>query len=238
VNSPPERLTISTCIGCGAMSLPGECAGGCGRERKLELVAGSELDELVNLEHEAGQRAQRLAAVLSRFLDLPDEELSNELLGAARAALHEHERDHSGALEVLATEPEPVVSWWCEQCGGVDAPAPCLGICVRRPAQWASLDALRRRGEMTAARLQTERRLAAVVRTLVLTRPRPGSESRHWQAEREMATLALSGAASQGTDTPERSVRLHTTTGRSASKPLGAPIPPAACSKGTPGTKD
>ena len=173
------------------MSLPGHCAGGCGPERKLELVAGSELDEVIDLEHEAERRAQALADMLSRFLALPVGKVSTEMDGLARAVLHAHDRDFPAATAALAAEPEPVVSWWCDRCGGVDAPAPCVGVCVRRPAQWASLDALQRRRAATATRLQDEQRLARAVRTWALTRARPGSEGRHREAVRHMAAQAL-----------------------------------------------
>jgi hypothetical protein len=219
------------------MSLPSGCAGGCGAESKLELVAASELDELITLEHEAEKRAEALTAVLERFLALPDGGLPNELHVSAHPALREHEHDYQAATAVLAAEPEPVVSWWCERCGGLDAPAPCVGVCVRRPAQWASLEALERQREATAARLHDERQLAGAVRALVLTRPRPGSERRHWQALRELAGGALadqSGSAAASrccsarrrrrpSETTSQAMPAHTRTTRT-----GVPAPSRA----------
>jgi hypothetical protein len=203
----PERLTIATCIGCGAMSLPAGCAGGCGPEHKLELVAGAELDDLVELVRASGRRAQALADVLTRFLALPCGEVSGELREQARAAIRAHEHGYPAVSERLTVEPEPVVSWWCEHCGGLDAPAPCVGVCIRRPAQWANLEAVRRQREAAAAGQENELRLAQAVRPLVLTRPRPGRELQHWRALRETAGRSLSAQPDAPTRAPVGPVR-------------------------------
>lgn len=189
----PDRLTIPTCIGCGAMSLPARCEGGCGPERKLELVAASELDALIDLEQASRARAQALRSVLSRFLAAPDGPPPDGSPALARAALRRHGREWAAASRALEAEVEPVVAWWCERCGGLDAPAPCLGVCLRRSAQWASLDALRRRREVAARRLEDEQRLAGAVRALALTHPRPGREAQHAEALAELAGRALLG---------------------------------------------
>lgn len=192
MGAPPKRLTISTCIGCGAMSLPSGCAGGCGAERKLELVAGSELDAVLELQCEAERRSDHLAAVLTEFLALrPPERPPDELHKLARVALRAHEQDAYAAAQALAAEPEPRVTWWCERCGGLDAPQPCLGVCVHRPAEWANVEALERRRTSVHLGLETERRLASAVRAIALTRPRPGAEAAHWRALREQVADAL-----------------------------------------------
>lgn len=174
------------------MSLPGGCAGGCGPERKLELVAASELDEVVGLQRGAERRSDELAAVLTRFLALrPAERPPGELHEVARTALRAHEEEASAAARTLATELEPTVTWWCERCGGLDAPQPCVGVCVRRQAEWVNLEALERQRAAAHVRLQDERRLAGTVRAITLTRPRPGAEAAHGQALREQAAGAL-----------------------------------------------
>jgi hypothetical protein len=206
---PPERLTVLTCIGCGAMSVPGQCAGGCGPERKLELVAASELDALIELDHAAERRCGALADVLTSFLALPSEQLPDGLRCLARAALAEHEQSSAAATRALAAEEEPVVSWWCEECGGLDAPAPCLGVCLRRPAQWASADAVARQRASFTARLEEERRLASAVRAVAYTSPRPGAKERHWQRLRERATSAVAGARLMADARAGRDVELE-----------------------------
>ena len=197
MGAPPERLTISTCIGCGAMSLPGGCAGGCGPERKLELVAASELDEVIEIQRGAERRSDELATVLTRFLALrPAEPAPSALHELARAALRAHDQKAPAAAGALAVEPEPRITWWCERCGGLDGPQPCLAVCVRRPAAWASVEALERRRASADLRLEAERRLAGAVRAIALTRPRPGAEPTHRQALREQAAGALATCSS------------------------------------------
>jgi hypothetical protein len=191
--APPERLTIATCIGCGAMSRPSECARGCGAEQKLELVAGADLDELIDLELASEQRAQALGAIMKRFLAAQSGQPAAELLGQARATLRVHEHESPALAAALAAEPDPIVAWWCPDCGGLDAPAPCLGVCVRRPAQWARLETLMGKRDSAALVLGLERRCARAVRALACTRPQPGHEGRHRQALREHAAQALAG---------------------------------------------
>lgn len=189
--APPERLTIATCIGCGAMSLPADCPGGCGPERKLELVAGAELDALLAEEAAATERGRALADVLTQFLARAPAELSDDLRTAATRALRAHEHAWPAATAALAVDLVPVVSWWCEHCGGLDAPAPCLGICIRRPAQWATLEAAERQRAACTERHAAERQLAQAVRGLLLTRPRTGRESQHRAALAEAAGRAV-----------------------------------------------
>ena len=50
---PPERVTVPTCIGCGAMARWGTCDAACS-EHRLELVSAAEFDAL-----EAGRSAVR-----------------------------------------------------------------------------------------------------------------------------------------------------------------------------------
>ena len=53
---PPERVTVPTCIGCGAMSQVGTCETSCS-EQKLELVRAAALDELVAVRSDAQEHA-------------------------------------------------------------------------------------------------------------------------------------------------------------------------------------
>jgi hypothetical protein len=45
----PDRLTVPTCIGCGAMSRPGTCETGCA-EHKLVLIRAAALDRPTHTE--------------------------------------------------------------------------------------------------------------------------------------------------------------------------------------------
>lgn len=184
-------LTISTCIGCGAMSIPSRCPNGCGPERRLQLVAAAELDRLEDLIETSAGRIETLAGALADFLAVPELEPSPELRERARAALSRHDRSMPSVRAALEADPDPVVAWWCDRCGGLDAPMPCLGVCVRRPAQWANLEALETLREHLAAQCRREEKLAGAVQAVTLTRARPGSERRHRAALEAIAAQAL-----------------------------------------------
>ncbi len=203
----PKRLTIATCIGCGAMSLPSGCPGGCGPERKLELVAGTDVDLLLESAERSRRRGQRLAAVLQSFLadaltpadrspggpaapDVDTGAATGEL-ERGHDALRTHERALPATVRELAAAPDPVVTWWCERCGGLEAPAPCVGVCIRQPAEWATLEAWQEAHTAAADTQEVERQLARAVRAMQLTRPRPGRERQHRRALRTTARRAL-----------------------------------------------
>jgi hypothetical protein len=58
----PDRLTVPTCIGCGAMSRFGTCDTGCS-EQKLELVPATAYDSLAALQSGADMRADAFRTV-------------------------------------------------------------------------------------------------------------------------------------------------------------------------------
>lgn len=185
-----QRLTIATCIGCGAMSLPSGCPGGCGPERKLELVAGADVDLLLDLAARSRQRAEALAAVVQDFV-----ESSTGATGGpgepARAALRAHEEALPAAVGQMAAAAETVVAWWCERCGGLEAPAPCVGVCIRQPAQWATLGEWEEAHAAAADVHEVELQLARTARALLFTRARAGREREHRRALRTTARRAL-----------------------------------------------
>jgi hypothetical protein len=110
--SPPDEVTLSTCIGCGAMSLPARCPEGCAQERRLELVPAAELDELTVLTASAQAHATALAAVvapLARKPRRPDDPAFAPATAAAALVTHGQLKPR---LRELVVEPvEPVVSW-------------------------------------------------------------------------------------------------------------------------------
>ena len=87
-----------------------------------------------------------------------------------------------------------VVVWRCPDCGGLDAPQPCLGVCIWRPAQW--VDAACYEAERARARADqtAERSLAGLLRVLAFTTPRPGRWERHWRALQARARQATGPA--------------------------------------------
>ncbi len=206
----PERLSVPTCIGCGAMSRFGSCELGCS-EQRLDLVRAVAYDALIAAEPAARARAEVLRPVV--------EKLSHHQprTGDFQARYLAVQADARDALRSAPTVDEPGVdvrepaqsatTWWCAECGGIDAPQPCLGICVWREVEWVRNDAYERRREEVLAVLETERRAGVLLRRLAWATPREGHWERSWQAllsEAQQITGASASAAEspQGTDVP------------------------------------
>ena len=192
--SPPDEVTLSTCIGCGAMSLPARCPDGCAQERKLELVAAGELDELIALTERAEERAAALARAVVPFARPRCAHRNGARTSAAAGAALATHGPVEARLRQLAAQPvEAVVSWWCPQCGGVDAPQPCLGVCIRAAVRWASAERARETQARAGAAVKRVDALRAVLVLAAHVRPQPGQERRHWDAVQRRAQHALTG---------------------------------------------
>lgn len=184
-----DRLVVPTCVGCGAMAIYGTCQGGCTEER-LDLVGADALDEL-----EADLVRSR-AATDSFWAIAQDLARGGEPAGGWEPA---YRRLQAQACEALRVHPEPaaaleepareVTTWSCPKCGGLDAPQPCLGICVWRPVEWVRREAWQAQEESRRIERGTEALLRGLLRRLAFTTPREN----HWQAGWE----ALNSAARQ-----------------------------------------
>jgi hypothetical protein len=98
------------------------------------------------------------------------------------------------------TEADVAVTWWCGVCGGLDAPEPCLGICIWREVEWVSRNAYERRRARVAGTLAAKQRLEAVARHLAWVTPRSGRWEDGWGVLRTEARAALRySARSRGT---------------------------------------
>jgi hypothetical protein len=77
---------------------------------------------------------------------------------------------------------EFATTWWCAGCGGIDAPQPCLGICVWRSVEW--VNRIRYLEERTGALLErdTEQHLRGLVRRVASVTPRAGQWEPSWRA--------------------------------------------------------
>ncbi|HET9104157.1 MAG TPA: hypothetical protein VFN55_12465 [Solirubrobacteraceae bacterium] len=188
---PPERITVATCIGCGAMSRPGSCDTGC-TERRLELVRAAALDGLADAETTLRADLATLSASADELRAGPSPghqwpAAYAQVQKHARQALQDAREDPtSGTL--LAEPAEPAITWWCERCDGVDAPQPCLGICVWRPVDWARLDIYDELRERAVAERDRAQRLRGLLQRLVHTTPHTGQHERSWQALAEQAS--------------------------------------------------
>lgn len=189
--NPPERVTVTTCIGCGAMTVPGTCPGTCSGERKLELVPASDYDEAQIQGDAAAAGIEKLRRLLENVAgadEIDPAQALRDLAAPARAALRD-----SPSIPVAAEneEADSVLTRWCPRCGGIDAPQPCIGVCVSRQVEWANLQSFEGERDRRARLVDELREVTDLVRALGFVTPRPGQEERNWEALQARARRAL-----------------------------------------------
>jgi hypothetical protein len=181
----PDRVTVLTCLGCGAMGRQERCGGNC-TEHRLVLVSAADYDAQIAAAQAARDRAARLAPVVRGLAEAdagpPD----------PRAALLKLREEARGALREAgraagSSPPETVTGWWCHRCGNVDLPQPCIGVCVWRPQEWVNVSLLERAARDLGAARALDRFLARVVAVT----PAAGQWERNWEALQVQARAAL-----------------------------------------------
>lgn len=188
----PDRVTVLTCIGCGAMGREARCEGDCS-ERKLVLVSAADYDELVRAGHAAEAIAGRLAPAVRAYADAPAR------AGDARDALLTLRDGSRLVLRGTAPDerrfgmvpPATVTGWWCTKCRTVDLPQPCLGVCVWRPAEWVNLAVYERELVPAEAALRAAASLRGFLTLAAAVTPRAGEWQRNLDALREQARAVL-----------------------------------------------
>jgi hypothetical protein len=186
----PDRVTVLTCIGCGAMGRQERCETACS-EHKLVLVRAADHEEMLAAAATARARAALLAPIAREFADTEVGEPHE-----AFAALRERAR-----RMLLETGPEPqrtdwaapdtVTGWWCAECGNVDMPQPCIGVCVWRPADWVNVTVYERQLALAEPALRAARALRRFVARAAAVIPRDGQWERNQEALRVQADAAL-----------------------------------------------
>jgi hypothetical protein len=163
----------------------GTCDGGC-EEQKLELVPAAQFDVLSAIRSSARVRAEAFGAVA--------EELASRRPGAGEwEAAYRSVQDIARTALVRYPEldahdldwDEPVdfaTTWWCAGCGGIDAPQPCIGICVWRALEWVNRTRYLEERACTLAQCDTEQRLRGLVRRVASVTPRAGQWEPGWRA--------------------------------------------------------
>lgn len=186
----PDRVTVLTCIGCGAMGRQERCEGDCA-EHKLVLVGAADYRELMIAADAGRASAERLAEVARAFAREDRGEPREALLQLrrrARLAL----RDAGPALEpVNLRSPATVTGWWCHRCGNVDLPQPCIGVCVWRPAEWVNVDLYERGLAAAEPVLRAADALRRFVARAAAVSSRDGQWARNRQALGDQARAAL-----------------------------------------------
>jgi len=116
------------------------CEGACS-ERRLELVKGGDYDELTAAAAACRVRIAGLWAVvgeLTRTEPSPGEwRVAYEALQqSARPVLRRSGPAAGGHDDELLSPAKTVIVWRCQDCGGIDAPQPCIDVCIWGPAGW------------------------------------------------------------------------------------------------------
>ena len=191
---PPARLAIPACIGCGAMRQDHSCRDEC-PERRVELVNGADYDQLAAAAAACRDRVRGLRAVaeaLAGAEPAPGEWKAayQALQQSARSALHRSgpaPQDGAGPFSPART----VVVWRCPDCGGLDAPQPCIGVCIWRPSAWVDAARYELERSRAAADREAERSLAGLLGRLAFATPRAGQWERSWRALQAQARRIL-----------------------------------------------
>ncbi len=181
----PTRLTLRTCVTCGAVSEPGECADGC-HESLLDLAPAADCDRLAGICRRAHSTAEAFRTVAAGLTGpepsaLECEAAYDAVRQRARAVLRRFPPTASNgeALPVSVTA-EP--AWWCPDCDGVEAPQPCLEMCIWMPVDWVDAAVYRRERERALAQQAIESDWRALLRRLASVTPRAGQAVRCWRA--------------------------------------------------------
>jgi len=177
-DSTPETVALWRCIGCGAMGNASECVGSCDFKR-LFVIAAARYADLLDYCLNLDERNEALR-VLAR--DLHAETGEDERFARALASL----RQRAKALLALgpvaapppaACEEEADEIWRCARCGQIEAFRDCLGVCIRRTAEFvlsSDYEAVAAR----VARFYAEQcALTALARQVAWSSPKPGQTS-------------------------------------------------------------
>ncbi len=185
------HLTVSTCIGCGRRNRAAECPEGC-TDVPLDLVDGAALQAFAAATE---SREDRIA---------PLKELTETVAAGAVLdwqALRERAR---AALRLPAPDlpdVEIIQAWGCPRCGRIDAPQPCLGICVFHPRTVADAREYRQLAPRADQAVHVDQALSGIARIIAAITPRPGREEATTAAMREKARHTLDQIAGSTTST-------------------------------------
>jgi hypothetical protein len=184
------------------MSRLGTCDSGCSEE-KLELVRAVDFEGLTGLASGAHVRAEAFRAVakeLASGLSGPAdwEATYRSVQCAARATLRRYP-EFDGHGEGWDEPAEGATTWWCAACGGIDAPQPCLGICIWRPIDWVNAKLCGQERTRALVEREMEVCLRLPLRRAASVTPREGHWERGYRVLQAEARESLNACAAAGT---------------------------------------
>jgi hypothetical protein len=174
------RFALWCCIGCGSIENRQPCLGRCD-ESKLVIVRAVEHDEVLARAAHARVEVEALTASVRALASMEpqdDPERAYRALQAdARLILRSLEAtglDHLGGGSAV----DRLTVWSCAACGRIEAPQPCIGVCV-----WPQEEVVRAdHHDEVEAQAEVARRhareLSKLVHRLASVTPRDG----HWTA--------------------------------------------------------
>src|SRR5690348_5041976 len=157
------------------------CLGDCS-ECRTELVRSGDDDQLIRAAAACRARILGLRPVLAELMRAEPEpggwEVAYEALQqSARSALRRFKSAAAGRDDPLSPA-DTVVVWRCRNCGGLDAPQPCIDVCIWRPAVWVDATWHESARSRAAADREAERSLAGLLGRLAFATPRAGQWER------------------------------------------------------------
>jgi len=167
---------------------------------KLEIVSAGEYDELTAA---ATARRARIDAFFEVSAELdrdnPDSDGWQTAYEAtresARSALRQFGGEARDAAADMPVPAESLIVWRCPECGGLDSPQECIGICIWRPSEWVNVSLYRAQRSQAELERGIERSLLGLLSKLTFVRPHEGEWERNWRALQAEARLISDRAA-------------------------------------------
>ena len=163
-----SEVIVRRCIGCGGVDNGQACRGTCA-EHRLDLVesdAHAAAEARLAAAEDALASFRGIAARLAR--GAPPE--WGALRAQARAALRSLGDPAEGGAAITA--------WACDSCGRIEAPQPCIGVCIRPETPMVEVAEHQAVLARDAALRDALVPFAALARALAWSTPRPGQSER------------------------------------------------------------
>lgn len=191
----PDCLTLWRCIGCGAMGSVEQCTGSCAYQ-KLDVIGAEDHTELLDDFATIKTQAQSLEAVVRQIAALGEEHRDYErayrdLRKSARTLVRSLDHGAISAQNRIAPEDERATVWLCTTCGQVEAPQPCLGICIRRNGDFVRASDHDELAAGVEFAQKGAREMAALVHQFAWVTPHAGEWGSACRAFQEKATKLL-----------------------------------------------